>query len=147
DVLNRLNPSYFRQAQPQAGAYQDPDPRLQAQKARHLSKYIFPLQYGLSNVFSQPSAAKETYKQPNFADREREIELFGTCKTPKRLKDVLVLLDKMIWRHGKCHYKLLRDTVCPSKVGELQVIARTSLIFAHRSRQRTTRRWTAASYW
>ncbi|KAG2133254.1 uncharacterized protein EDB93DRAFT_887401 [Suillus bovinus] len=115
-VLNRLNPSYFRQTQLQAGAYQDPDPRQQAQKARHLSKYIFPLQYGLSNVFSQPSAAKETYKQPNFADREREIELFGTCKTPKRLKDVLVLLEKMIWRHGKCHYKLLRDTVCPSKI-------------------------------
>ncbi|KAG2047676.1 hypothetical protein BDR06DRAFT_896980, partial [Suillus hirtellus] len=135
----------------------DPDPRLQAQKARHLSKYIFPLQYGLSNVFSQPSAAKETYKQPNFADREREIQvrlglsrytdLFGTCKTPKRLKEVLVLLDKMIWRHGKCHYKLLRDTVCPSKVDKLQVIARASLIFAHRSRQRTTRQWTAASYW
>lgn len=115
-VLNRLNPSYFRQTQPQAGAYQDPDPRQQAQKTRHLSKYIFPLQYGLSNVFSQPSAAKETYKQPNFADREREIELFGTCKTPKRLKDVLVLLEKMIWRHGKCGYKLLRDIACPSKL-------------------------------
>ncbi|KIK45335.1 hypothetical protein CY34DRAFT_78126 [Suillus luteus UH-Slu-Lm8-n1] len=115
-VLNRLNPSYFRQTQPQAGAYQDPDPRQQAQKTRHLSKYIFPLQYGLSNVFSQPSAAKETYKQPNFADREREIELFGTCKTPKRLKDVLVLLEKMIWRHGKCGYKLLRDITCPSKL-------------------------------
>ncbi|KAG2124005.1 hypothetical protein DEU56DRAFT_744922, partial [Suillus clintonianus] len=119
DVLNRLNPSYYRKTQIQAGAYQDPDPRQQAQKARHLSKYIFPLQYGLSNVFSQQSAAKESYKQPNFADREREIELFGTCKTPKRLKDVLVLLEKMIWRHGKCGYKLLRDKVCPSKVNKL----------------------------
>ncbi|KAG2356178.1 hypothetical protein BDR07DRAFT_1301185, partial [Suillus spraguei] len=102
----------------------DPDPREQAKKTRHLSKYIFPLQYGLSNVFSQPSAAKETYKQPNFADREREIQtctlqLFGPCKTPKRLKDVLVLLDKMIWRHGKCPYKLLRDKVCTSKVSKL----------------------------
>ncbi|KAG1737329.1 hypothetical protein EDB19DRAFT_1637045, partial [Suillus lakei] len=108
----------------------DPDPRQQAQKARHLSKYIFPLQYGLSNVFSQKSAAKETYKQPNFADREREIEvrrglecvslqLLGPCKTPKRLKDVLVLLETMIWRHGKCGYKLLRDKICPSKVSKL----------------------------
>ncbi|KAG0702505.1 hypothetical protein DFH29DRAFT_774015, partial [Suillus ampliporus] len=102
----------------------DPDPRQEAQNARLLSKYIFPLQYGLSNVFSQPSAAKEIYKQPNFADRELEIgvrmnvplQVLGTCKTPKRLKDVLVLLEKMIWRHGKCGYKPLRDQVCPSKV-------------------------------
>ncbi|OAX35477.1 hypothetical protein K503DRAFT_696963, partial [Rhizopogon vinicolor AM-OR11-026] len=96
----------------------DPDPREKAQKARHLSKYMFPLQYGLSNVFSHQSPTKESYKQPDFADREREIELLGKCKTPKRLRDVLVLLEKMIWRHGKCGYKPLRDKVCPSKVSQ-----------------------------
>ncbi|KAG0696540.1 hypothetical protein DFH29DRAFT_775794, partial [Suillus ampliporus] len=67
----------------------DPEQRQEAQNARLLSKYIFALQYGLSNVFSQPSAAKEIYKQPNFADRELEIEVLGTCKTLKELKELL----------------------------------------------------------
>lgn len=40
----------------------------------------------------------------------------GSCKTPKRLKETLCILEKMIWRHGKCGYKPLRDKACPSKV-------------------------------
>ncbi|KAJ8591700.1 hypothetical protein M405DRAFT_734626 [Rhizopogon salebrosus TDB-379] len=129
DALNRLNPSYFRKTGRQPYPYRDPDPRQEAQKARQLSKYIFPLQYSLSNVFSHASPAKESYKQPDFTDREREIEvreciasyggLLGKCKTPKRLRDVLVLLEKMIWRHGKCGYLPLRNKVCPSKVSQL----------------------------
>ncbi|KAG2738144.1 hypothetical protein P692DRAFT_20759500 [Suillus brevipes Sb2] len=99
--------------------YCDPDPRDEACKARHLSKYIFPLQYKLSNVFASESPATANYKQPDFTDRERDIQLLGTCKTPKRLKDVVVLLEKMIWRHGKCRYRLLRDETCPSKVSTL----------------------------
>lgn len=75
DALNRLNPSYFRKTGRQPYPYRDPDPRQEAQKARQLSKYIFPLQYGLSNVFSHASPAKESYKQPDFTDREREIEV------------------------------------------------------------------------
>ncbi|KAI6025951.1 hypothetical protein F5J12DRAFT_716154, partial [Pisolithus orientalis] len=94
----------------------DPDPEEQARNVRHLSKYVFPLQYGLPNVFGHVANRSETYRQPLFADREYDIRLLGRCKTPKRLKDVLLLLDKMIWRHGKCAYKPLRDKVCPSKV-------------------------------
>jgi hypothetical protein len=90
---------------------------------------------------------KETYKQLNLADRESEIEarsvkvhgnhdqmiactsqFFEACETPKRLKDTLVLLEKMIWRHGKCGYKLLRDIACPSKVRKLHVTALSSPI-------------------
>lgn len=26
------------------------------------------------------------------------------------------MLEKMIWRHGKCGYKPLRDHACPSKI-------------------------------
>jgi hypothetical protein len=40
-----------------------------------LSKYIFPLQYGLSNVFTSQVPGKEHYKQPDFVDREREIKV------------------------------------------------------------------------
>jgi hypothetical protein len=39
----------------------------------------------------------------------------GPCKTPKSLKNVLPMLDKLLWYHGKCTYKLLRNKVCPSK--------------------------------
>lgn len=114
-ILNRLKPSYkMRPADP--STYHDPDPRDVARNVRHLSKYIFPLQYKISNVFTSRSSTKERYKQPDFTDRELEIKLHGTSKTPKRLKDVLLLLDKMIWRHGKCHYKLIRDKLCPSKI-------------------------------
>ncbi|KIJ66968.1 hypothetical protein HYDPIDRAFT_85706, partial [Hydnomerulius pinastri MD-312] len=96
----------------------DPDPRKLAKDSRHLSKYIFPLQYGLSNVFSYVANRKVTYQQPDYSDREHEINALGNCKTPKRLKDTLQLIEKMIWRHGKCGYKPLRDKVCPSKVRE-----------------------------
>ncbi|KAG2060492.1 hypothetical protein BDR06DRAFT_966976 [Suillus hirtellus] len=82
---------------------------------------------GITNYFSP---AKEHYKQPNFTDREHEIQLLGTCKTPKQLKDVLMLLEKMIWCHGKCYYKLLRDKVCPSEemVSEKQYIQQDSQV-------------------
>ncbi|KIJ13439.1 hypothetical protein PAXINDRAFT_81133, partial [Paxillus involutus ATCC 200175] len=98
----------------------DPDPRKLAKDGRHLSKYIFPLQYGLPNVFSHVTDRKEKYQQPDYSDREREIKLLGCCKTPKRLRDILLLTEKMIWRHGKCGYKPLCNKVCPSKVTTLR---------------------------
>ncbi|KAJ7744318.1 hypothetical protein B0H14DRAFT_463334 [Mycena olivaceomarginata] len=38
----------------------------------------------------------------------------------ERLKEVIPLLEKLLWRHGKCGYKPLRDYACPSKVKALQ---------------------------
>ncbi|KAH7884432.1 hypothetical protein F5I97DRAFT_1811644 [Phlebopus sp. FC_14] len=124
DVLNTLNPSYYRKPRADPTVYSDPDAREQAKHVRHLSKYVFPLQYGLSNVFSYVSGTRDVQRQPDYIDREHEIKarlllhlsVVGRCKTPKRLKDILPLLEKMIWRHGKCGYKPLRDKVCPSKV-------------------------------
>ena len=40
----------------------------------------------------------------------------GASKTPKRVKLALDLLEKIIWRHGKCSYKALRDIACSSKL-------------------------------
>ena len=105
-------------------------------KARHILRYIFPRQYGLSNPFkfNCPGSAHE-YR--DFMDREDEIKvriqnlspLFSCQKnyqramklsknanTPKRLKDIVPIIDKMIWRHLKCPYKLLFNKFCPSKV-------------------------------
>ncbi|KAF4597579.1 hypothetical protein EYR40_008041 [Pleurotus pulmonarius] len=97
-ILNRINPSYFRKPKASPETWLDPDPRAQAKDARHLSK----LQY-------------ERYTIPDYTDREQEIQSQGTCKTPKRLKESLKILQRMLWKHGKCGYKPLRDKLCPSK--------------------------------
>lgn len=51
----------------------EPDPRIQAEHARRLSKYVFPKQYNLSNVFNQPARWKMGI--PDFGDRESEIQV------------------------------------------------------------------------
>ncbi|KAE9405114.1 hypothetical protein BT96DRAFT_748850, partial [Gymnopus androsaceus JB14] len=93
----------------------DVNPRVQAEQSRRLAKYIFPRQYGLANAFMFEVKKWEPSYIPDFMDREAEIQRLGSCKTPKRLKGVLPLMEKLIWRHGKCKYQLLRDRACPSK--------------------------------
>ncbi|KAF4571549.1 hypothetical protein EYR36_008889 [Pleurotus pulmonarius] len=53
----------------------DPDPRAQAKDARHLSKYIFPRQYGLSSSFMMKRLQYERYTIPDYTDREQEIQV------------------------------------------------------------------------
>ncbi|KAI0326933.1 hypothetical protein GY45DRAFT_1348049 [Cubamyces sp. BRFM 1775] len=102
---------------PDDGGWVDPDRRQQMEHARHLSKYVFPRQYGLKNPFDSPGSHRSNYGMPpDYLDREQEIKLKGSCKTPKRLKTVLDSLEKMIWRHHKCRYKALLNLSCPSKV-------------------------------
>ncbi|KAG5221222.1 telomerase reverse transcriptase [Salix suchowensis] len=132
DVLNRIDPSYFRKPKASPETWVDPDPRTQAEDARYLSKYIFPRQYGLSSPFMIKRQQYERYSVPDYADREQEIQVpnlpfdslihlpihlqsQGACKTPKRLKESLKILQRMVWKHGKCGYKPLRDKFCPSK--------------------------------
>ncbi|KAI0001414.1 hypothetical protein BJV74DRAFT_765921, partial [Russula compacta] len=114
DVLNVLNSSFRRTT---GARYQAQDHHKRMEAARHLSKYIFPREYGLATVFT--SAAK-AHKYSDFADREGEIKKAYASKTPKRVRSVLDLLDKMIRRHGKCSYNTLRDITCPSKVKRRQ---------------------------
>ncbi|OSX57793.1 hypothetical protein POSPLADRAFT_1155955, partial [Postia placenta MAD-698-R-SB12] len=96
----------------------DPDPVARAEDVRHLSKYVFPRQYGLASPFvSSERPVFQPQKAPDYLEREVEIQKKGPCKTPKRLKPILDLLDKVIWKHGKCRYKSLLDMACPSKVG------------------------------
>lgn len=75
DFLNRLCPSYYRKPAIDPHTYTDPDPRTLARDARHLSKYIFPSEYGLSSVFVLAADPKGTYQQPNYWDREQEIKV------------------------------------------------------------------------
>ncbi|KAF8206273.1 hypothetical protein K438DRAFT_1578197 [Mycena galopus ATCC 62051] len=116
DILNRLNPPQPKANIPEP--YADPDPRKQMDDARHLAKYVFARQYGLASAFKFQTGKYESFKIPNFDDREHAIKvsLSGPFKTPRRLKEVIPLLEKLLWRHGKCGYKQLRDHACPSKV-------------------------------
>ncbi|KAJ7067067.1 hypothetical protein C8F01DRAFT_980512 [Mycena amicta] len=90
-----------------------PDPRKQMEAARRLSKYVFPRQYGLASPFRFES---QSSMLPDFSNRDPHIAALGPCKTPKRLKDAVVMLEKVIWRHGKCRYWQLRNLACPSEV-------------------------------
>ncbi|KAI0663883.1 hypothetical protein C8Q70DRAFT_384202 [Cubamyces menziesii] len=116
-VLNRFYPSWAPKPKAGDGEWVDPDPRQQMEHARHLAKYVFPRQYSLKNPFDSPGSHRSSFGMPpDYLDREQEIKLKGSCKTPRRLKVVLDSLDKMIWRHHKCRYKALLDLSCPSKL-------------------------------
>ncbi|KAF5391483.1 hypothetical protein D9757_002434 [Collybiopsis confluens] len=114
-ILNRIRPSIgSRPSKP-------PEPREETEHSQLLAKYVFSRQYGLSSAFMFEVSKWEPSYIPDFANRDIEIERLRTCKTPKRLREVLPLLQKLLWRHGKCKYRLLRDLACPSKVSpELQ---------------------------
>lgn len=53
----------------------------------------------------------------------------------------------MIWRHGKCAYKPLRDKACPSTVSWTHVFRGLSYISSFRSRWQARNRLITASYW
>ncbi|KAF8802468.1 hypothetical protein BYT27DRAFT_7112527 [Phlegmacium glaucopus] len=114
DVLNRLQPSF------NVNTSRDytivTDTRKQAEQVRHLSKYVFARQYGLATPFRSTAAKGGSFKFADYLDREAEIKAGGPCKTPKRLKDILPLLEKLLKRHQKCRYVPLRDKACSSKV-------------------------------
>ena len=73
--MNRLRPAYLRQPKVSPHDYVDPDPRMQAEQARNLSKYVFPRQYGLSNAFERSIGGKGGWVVPDFEDREGEIKV------------------------------------------------------------------------
>ncbi|KIP07641.1 hypothetical protein PHLGIDRAFT_70705 [Phlebiopsis gigantea 11061_1 CR5-6] len=110
DILNRLHALFS------SPACHDPahDVRTQFERARHLAKYIFPCQYSLPHPFA--SLFADSAYNVTDADRELQIKALGSCKTPKRLHEALDLVEKIIWRHGKCAYKALLQKTCPSKV-------------------------------
>ncbi|EJF64901.1 hypothetical protein DICSQDRAFT_52811 [Dichomitus squalens LYAD-421 SS1] len=117
DVLNRFYPAWRSSAEAGTGVGIDPDPRRQMEHARHLAKHVFPGEYGLRSAFcTGPLGKHASSRTPDGAHREQEIKNKGPCKTPKRLKHVLDPLEKMVWRHRKCKYKMLLDMACPSKV-------------------------------
>ncbi|KAH9928269.1 uncharacterized protein B0H18DRAFT_874847, partial [Fomitopsis serialis] len=116
------------------------DPKELEAHVRHLAKYVFPRQYGLSHPFVENERASfQSHKSLDYLDRESEIKRAGAQKTPKRVKAALHILDQMIWKHRKCRYKALLELVCPSKVRSSQNPFVLSPKRFRRSRQRTSR--------
>ena len=91
--MNRLHPAYVRQPKISADDYVDPDPRMQAEQARKLSKYMFPRQYQLSNTFEKLTAGRGSWVMPDFEDRESEIEAS------------LFLCSMFIWLCQQSHFR------------------------------------------
>lgn len=110
--------------------------------ARHLVKYMFPRQYGLDSVFDVKNISSEGvsrgqfFNRHNFLDRELDLDVRnltskgcclddwlakssqsrGPIKTPKRLKNVIEIVEQIYHRHTRCGYRALLNKVCPSKV-------------------------------
>ncbi|GAA6017246.1 hypothetical protein JCM11491_001868 [Sporobolomyces phaffii] len=85
--------------------------------ARHLSKYVFPKQFRLNNVFKGDKVNPWIRVRPDHENREVEIGKLGKVKTPARLKrQVVPLLNRMIVLHHRCNYRKLLGIKCPSKV-------------------------------
>ncbi|KAG8948061.1 hypothetical protein FRC04_010103 [Tulasnella sp. 424] len=94
-ILNKVQPDRTAQDTPDSA-----QKKLEA-AARHLSKYIFPRQYDLKNVFTCPKDKKSLNPFPVFDDREDDILFKGHCKTPKRLKPIISLLERLVKLHGR----------------------------------------------
>ncbi|KAJ3546316.1 hypothetical protein NMY22_g2104 [Coprinellus aureogranulatus] len=107
DILNQIHPSYKK-------TDSEGDHLQQGRNARRLAKHIFPGQYGLQTPFKYLDF-RRSYVYPVF-DRDMDIKILGRKPTPKRLKGVLPIMDKLIWRHTKCDYKALQNIACPTKI-------------------------------
>ncbi|EUC61459.1 telomerase reverse transcriptase [Rhizoctonia solani AG-3 Rhs1AP] len=87
------------------------DIREVEEAARHVAKYMFPLQYRLHNVFTCTLHYWENGgRLRDYRDREVEIKERGSCKTPKRLKAILPLIQSLIRRHRRFNYQPMFNT-------------------------------------
>jgi hypothetical protein len=71
DILNILSPSFRRSTR---ARFQARDFHKRMEDARHLSKYVFPREYGLATVLA---SATKAHKYSDFADREDEIKVWS----------------------------------------------------------------------
>jgi hypothetical protein len=69
DILNVLNPPARRSKR---DWHETHDQHKRMEASRHLSKYVFPREYGLATVFTSYAKA---HKYSDVADREEEIKV------------------------------------------------------------------------
>ncbi|KAF8607144.1 hypothetical protein BDV93DRAFT_435833 [Ceratobasidium sp. AG-I] len=97
--------------------------RQMREAALHTAKYLFPLQYGLHNVFTSVlNYWDNAGRLREYGSREAEIQVFnlhsnqGPRKTPARLKRVLPLIESLIRRHRRFNYQRACAGICRSRV-------------------------------
>lgn len=98
--------------------------------------YMFPLQFGLHNVFTSKTNTHETVQsQKDYTLREEEIEALLTTtdptgardkrpsKIPKRLRgEALSLVHKLRILHSRCAYRILLDKHCPRTMRKPDIV-------------------------
>lgn len=70
-----MYPSYRSASATKPEDYVEPDSLKQARDARHISKYVFPRQYGLQNPFNALVERCYSTRFPDYTDRENEIKV------------------------------------------------------------------------
>lgn len=101
-------------------------------QAKHILKYIFPMQFGLHNVFTHITDRRETtHAFRDYTDREAEITMATKYRDEKVFKrlgvKVLPLISKMQKLHQKCSYSALIHHYCsPGQGGNVHVELRTT---------------------
>jgi hypothetical protein len=88
--------------------------------AKHISKYIFPRQFGLHNVFTHATDRRETrHAFRDYTDREGEIQSSRKSRDKKaygRLEARIVpLIQKMQRSHRDCSYHALLHHYCSAE--------------------------------
>ncbi|CEH16267.1 telomerase reverse transcriptase [Ceraceosorus bombacis] len=84
-------------------------------RVQHVMKHVWPLEYGLHNVFTSSRDWKKT-SQPfqEYGNRDVEIAAKGQIKTPLRLKKARHLIAIMLHKHDRLDYRRMSDIMCRS---------------------------------
>lgn len=112
-VLNKLSLHASRKDRSATGAIGRKDMRS---RAREISKYIWPCDYGLRSAFAKPvqSSKFNSYLGHDYTDRTKEIKAKGKMRAPKRLHSVLRLVAILLRKHSNTDYRRLLNLTCPS---------------------------------
>lgn len=94
----------------------DAQQKLWMLRANELTKYIWPREYGLRNVFVLPTNRRTTdYEvRSSFIQCEIEIKGKGPHRTPKRLVRARHLISIMLRKHENLDYRRALNLCCPS---------------------------------
>jgi telomerase reverse transcriptase len=96
------------------------------EQTHHITKYVFPRQFGLHNVFTSALDPRETSQAcKDYTLREKEIlrrkradmlrnKAQAANRVPKRLRgQAFALVHRLRKRHCRCSYSALLDRYCP----------------------------------
>ena len=99
----------------------------------HIMKYIFPMQFGLHNVFTSTVDPKETVqpfkdytlREQEIAQSERNKHDLLSRRIPRRLRgEAFRLVRKLQVCHHRCSYHQMLSHYCPLKASDAMLSLR-----------------------